>query len=245
MGKKYKNPPIIEAVCDFRFTPGLPWNGIFPGLIYREVEAEFSDTEIQRHVSAEMKPNGSSVHQRLETIEWQQFWRKDRSAIIQVAPDLLAVNHLKPYPTWHEFLPIITKALGAFTNIVKPSKIQRLELRYHNHIEINRGNVDLDDYLNFTPRIGTALPQNYFAFFVGIKSLSPNNKNQLKIELTSAEPKSEGALAANLTLAYTLISQDGLDLGNVSEWLGDAHTAIDDAFEACLKDPLRQIFDEE
>ena len=37
----YKDPPIIEALCEFRFVPSQPWDWTIPGLFYREVEAEF------------------------------------------------------------------------------------------------------------------------------------------------------------------------------------------------------------
>ena|SRR5215207_7513665 len=37
----YKDPPIIEALCEFQFVPSQPWDLTIPGLFYREVKSEF------------------------------------------------------------------------------------------------------------------------------------------------------------------------------------------------------------
>ncbi|MGQ0654564.1 MAG: TIGR04255 family protein [Betaproteobacteria bacterium] len=41
MPKKYKNPPIIEAICEFRFSETSPWDLTIPGLIYELVKDKF------------------------------------------------------------------------------------------------------------------------------------------------------------------------------------------------------------
>jgi uncharacterized protein (TIGR04255 family) len=37
MGDPYPNPPLIEAICEFRFNPGQTWVWTVPGLIYNEI----------------------------------------------------------------------------------------------------------------------------------------------------------------------------------------------------------------
>ena len=41
MKRQYKNPPIKEAVCEFRFASGATWDMAVPGLIYAELRADF------------------------------------------------------------------------------------------------------------------------------------------------------------------------------------------------------------
>lgn len=36
--RKYKNPPIVEALCEFRFVPSDEWNLTVPGLIFQELK---------------------------------------------------------------------------------------------------------------------------------------------------------------------------------------------------------------
>jgi uncharacterized protein (TIGR04255 family) len=41
MPKKYEKPPIIEAVCEFRFSGKSKWDLTIPGLIYDSVKDEY------------------------------------------------------------------------------------------------------------------------------------------------------------------------------------------------------------
>ncbi|MGH7598840.1 MAG: TIGR04255 family protein, partial [bacterium] len=45
MGKHYKNPPLLEAVCEFKFQPHSSWNPAVPDLIYEKVKTQFPQRE--------------------------------------------------------------------------------------------------------------------------------------------------------------------------------------------------------
>jgi len=45
MGRKYANPSIVEAVCEFRLSPDTPWDLTVPGLVYEKVRSEFPHRE--------------------------------------------------------------------------------------------------------------------------------------------------------------------------------------------------------
>ena len=47
MGRRYKNPPIVEALCEFEFISSQPWDLTIPGLIYEKVKDEFPDKRQQ------------------------------------------------------------------------------------------------------------------------------------------------------------------------------------------------------
>jgi len=54
MGKKYKNPPIVEALCEFQFVPGQPWDITIAGMLYERIKDEFpikqQHAEVQIHI---------------------------------------------------------------------------------------------------------------------------------------------------------------------------------------------------
>jgi uncharacterized protein (TIGR04255 family) len=41
MGRKYRSPPLVEALCEFRLTPDTPWDMTIPGLFYETVKHAF------------------------------------------------------------------------------------------------------------------------------------------------------------------------------------------------------------
>lgn len=41
MGRRYRNSPLIEAGCEFRFAPGEPWDLAIPGLLYEKFREKF------------------------------------------------------------------------------------------------------------------------------------------------------------------------------------------------------------
>ncbi len=64
----YKNPPILEAVCEFRFVPGSPWDWTIPGLFFGRVCDEFPEKKHQNVVDVAMEAQGESVKQTIPTL---------------------------------------------------------------------------------------------------------------------------------------------------------------------------------
>lgn len=49
MGEILKNPPLVEAVCEFQFVPESKWDWTIPGLLFEKIGKEFSErTEVHR-----------------------------------------------------------------------------------------------------------------------------------------------------------------------------------------------------
>ena len=48
MSRRYKNSPIIEAICEFQFEENSEWDLTIPGLVYDRVQNEFP---IRRHAA--------------------------------------------------------------------------------------------------------------------------------------------------------------------------------------------------
>lgn len=149
MGRRYRNPPVIEALCEFRFEPGQPWDLAVPGLVYEKIRDDFPKRRQARVLEARITARPSEVGQEILTTDRMQFLRKDEKALIQVGRDLLAVNHLRPYPSWQAFLPLIRQGLSAYREAAHPSGLSRVGLRYINRIEIPGPSIKLEDYFDF------------------------------------------------------------------------------------------------
>ncbi len=244
MARKYKNPPIIEALCEFQFTPSSPWDLAIPGLVYEKVQNDFPKRRQVRHVEVGLRTKGEAVEQELRTTDRVQFVRKDEKALIQVGQNLLAVNHLRPYQTWEAFLPLIRQGFDVYYETAKPTGIQRIGLRYINRIELPGPRVQLEDYFLFYPFLGTNLPQDHGAFIVGVDILYEDGRDGLRLQVTSANPEEAEALAFQLDLDYSLRQPTAIPFEATFNWIETAHSRVEEIFEGCINDKLRQRFDE-
>ena len=223
MGRKYKNSPIIEALCEFRFEAGTPWDLTIPGLLYERIRQTFPGKRPAKHFEVTLAPTPGQVKHQLVATDRMQFLREDEKALLQVDRDLLVVNHLKPYPTWTEFLPLIRQAFKAYGDVANPKGLRRIGLRYINRIEIPGPRVELEDYLNFRPFVGAGLPQDFASFIVGIEIPYDNSRDRLRLQATTAAAQPPGAVAIMLDLDYFLAQPGQASLETVFEWLDAAH----------------------
>lgn len=245
MARRYKNPPIVEALCEFQFEPDSPWDLAIPGLVYGKVENTFPKRRQATVLGLGIAAGPDAVEQQVRTMDRMQFLREDETALIQVGPHFLAVNHLEPYPSWEEFLPLIERGLGAYREVADPQSIHRVGLRYINRIEFASRRIDLKDYFEFRPFVGPNLPQEHGPFRVGILVPYENSRDILRIELISSARTKPDSLVVMLDLEYFLVKPGEVALDNIFQWVDDvAHDRIEAAFEACITDQLRQRFEE-
>lgn len=244
MGKKYKHPPVIEALCEIQFEQNTPWTLTIPGLLYEQVRGQFPKQREALRLNLGFSSTQGTLSQEVGTTPLIQFLRNDEKALIQVGPYLLAINHLVPYPTWAEFLPMIEQGFQAYRQVAEPTTIRRIGLRYINRIEIPGERLQLEDYLEFYPFVGKALPEDFGSFIVGIQAPYEDARDSLQIQLTTVVSQTPHTIALLLDIDYFLVQPGAIDLGNLPQWIADAHDRVEQAFEGCIKEPLRQLFEE-
>lgn len=246
MGRKYAKPPVIEAVCEFRLPPSTQWDLTIPGLVYERVREEFPHKEqrVIQNIEVTEKPDAGGIQHKITAENRAWFLTEDRNTFIQVGTRALAVNRLSPYPTWEEFRPAIEKAVSVLREVVEVSGFQRIGLRYINRIEIPSPSVELDDYFAFRLVLGEGLPQLMQGFICGAVLPFLNGRDLCKVELTNAVPESQLSTAFLLDLDYYLARPEDVSAEGVLAWVEEAHRAVEDAFEDCISDRLRELFEE-
>jgi uncharacterized protein (TIGR04255 family) len=244
MGKRYRNPPVIEALCEFRFEPSAPWDLAIPGLVYEKIREGFPKRRQAKVFEVSLAAGPTGVEQRVLPTDRMQFLREDEKALIQVDRDLLAVNHLRPYPTWQEFLPLIRQGFDAYRQVASPKGVRRIGVRYINRIEIPGQRLELEDYFEFRPFVGLNLPQEFGPFIVGIQASFENSRDSLRLQMASAAIEAPDTVAFMLDLDYHLSQPGQVLLDNVFEWMEVAHRHVEEVFEACITSRLREMFEE-
>ena len=57
---RYKNPPIEEALCEFRFKPGQDWDFTIPG----KLQTEFGDEYTGKRARSKGRRGGTESSRR-------------------------------------------------------------------------------------------------------------------------------------------------------------------------------------
>lgn len=244
MGRKYANPPVVEAVCEFRLAPDSTWDLTVPGLVYEKIKDEFPHREQRSIHEVEITQGPEGLQQQVRTTERVLFFSDDRKMLVQLGPRLLTINCLKPYPTWAGFRPKIERAFNALINTVEVKGLQRIGLRYINRIEIPTSPVKLEDYLEFYLFLGPRLPQDMANFIAGCEFLYENGRDRCKVQLTPALSSSPEYQALSLDIDYFLAKPRGVEVTEAIDWVEGAHDKVEDVFEGCINDRLRAIFQE-
>ena len=61
MGRKYNNPPLIEALCEFQFIPTEPYDSTIPGLFYTQIKGDFPEKQEQSGIGFTVQDRKSVV----------------------------------------------------------------------------------------------------------------------------------------------------------------------------------------
>lgn len=244
MGRRYEEPPVIEAICEFHFEPDPDWDLTIPGLVYEELEDEFPERRRAKQLGIGFSTEAEKITQQVRTVERTQFVREDESALVQIGPNLLAVSHLEPYPTWQEYRPLIRTALDAYLEEANHEGLEKVALRYINEVEIGGEEIELEDYFQFYPYVGPGLPQTHGSFIVGVEVPYHSGRDLLRLQLTPTPSDDDGESAFRLDLSYDLVDAEEISLDSVLTWIDQAHDEIEEAFEASITDTLRDLFGE-
>ncbi len=245
MEKKYANPPIIEAACEFRFSPDSKWDLAIPGLLYEKVRLEFPTRKqhLIQEVDVVQLPEGLQP-QNIRIEPRILFLSEDEKTFIQIGQNFLALNCLKPYPTWDAFRPKIRDVYAALTSIVEVKGLQRIGLRYINRIEVASPSVKLENYFEFRPFLGQRLPQAMTAHTMGCAFPFLDGRDSCNVQLINAVPEKPGMGAFLLDIDYFLAQPQTISASNALEWVEEAHEQVENIFEGCITEDLRKLFQE-
>ncbi len=243
MSKKiYSNSPILEAVCEFRLPSDTEWDMTIPGQLFESLKSEYPHKE-QRQMQ-EIKVNVAlekeKSSQEIITTERLLFRSEDKIRLVQVSPNFLAVNVLKPYPNWEEFRPQILQALEQLSKLIRINEFESVQLQYVNRIEIPNDVTVLSKFFNIHPSFGTPLGHNVtnFGIFSGFKMHEERDNCNIQLyRQVSPSPTLEAVL---LVLIYSLAKPKTVDFSSAGEWIEEAHTQINQMFESCITDKLRE-----
>lgn len=235
----------MEALCEFQFIPSQPWDMTIPGLLYERMNKDFPLKQQQMGLGLGFQPKEGRIEQKVEMSQRIQFLRSDKSALVQIGPDLLTVNHLKPYPEWPVFKPMIVNNLNIYQDIARPKGFKRIGLRYINIVGFDEEVIEITDYFKYYAFIPQELPQSHETFNVRVEIPYENQQDRLLLTLASVPSEKPNVLSLLLDLDYVMAIPEAIELEKATDWIENAHKTVENAFEACITDKCRSLFEKE
>lgn len=234
--KQYTQPPLVEAICAFQFVPGSPWDVTIFGLVYDRIKTKFP-AKFPAPVSA---PPGRI-----------QFRRADNTALVQLAPDSLTVNHLTPYCGWLSFRAMIEEVLAAYQSVAEPQGLSGISLRYINRLSIpaastnaEEDDVEIQQYLLTHPTVPEGVPQIFSEWAHRVVIPFEAARQTLVVQAGTAQGSEEFPVVFMLDLEARPQEEQRVSLAEAMLWLEGAHANVETVFETCLGPRARALFGE-
>ncbi len=244
MPRQYRNAPLREAICDFRFEPGEPWDGSQPGRLYERLRDQFPVRQPVLALEQSITAQPGEISHRVVPVESLRLLSESGTSLIQVGIHHLSVHHLPIYPGWPHFRPMIDDALEQYREVANPNGLQRVGLRYINQVRIPEVKLGLNDYFDFYPYVGKLLPQDYGAFDVTVYFGFDDHRDGMRLQLSAIDSDQPGVSVFALDLDYFLNQPEAIGFDAITQWLEVAHTRIEETFEGCITQTLREMFGE-
>lgn len=248
MVRTYRKPPVVEAVCEFRFTSTQAWDLTIPGLLFKEVGDAFPILEQSAVIQVAINPSVPPVAVTPPQPS-VRFLTPEQTELIQVAPFMLSIHQLRPYSNWEHFKARIAEVLDKYSELAHIEGLSRVGLRYVNRVELPPGQHELDDYFRVMPRVPEPVPQIFQTFLAQIEIPYGANpqlpESSLRITFGTALPEQEGHFAFILDLDMFSPDIAPPSIAGVPRWLDTAHERIEQAFDAAFTEKVHtELFEE-
>lgn len=241
MREQLANPPLVEAVCEFRFSdPKEQWDWTVPGRLYDRIKDDFPDREQVQGLGFTLqvgKGDQSAVPTIQGGLDRVLMSREDKSAFVQVGPNQLAINHQLPYPGWEIFSALIQRVLETYLELA-PSSFQRVGLRYINRIPARfEGLLEIGSLTTLGPPIPAEIKRPLTNFYQRYE-LRHDEPVGILVHQTGMQVFSENEFALVLDLDFGSLPDHAPDVGGAEAWLRVAHDRIEEAFLASVNPDL-------
>lgn len=248
MPKTYKNPPILEAVCEFRFELSDKASAKQISTFYEKIKDSFPVSKKGKVGSIELKvePDKSSGKNQMthkeNFYEFDQYFSQDEKYSIQLDGGRVSIHRVKPYISWTDFFPLIKLVYGSYVKSFSPIKVLRIGLRYVNEIILPSEKFALQDYFNINASLPFFSKEDQKSIFLGSVFEQEKGRDAIKIQFTEKQIKNVSEKAFVLDFDYFLANPPILSNG-VEKWIEEAHNKVERVFDGIISNKIKLLLD--
>lgn len=245
----YRNPPVVEALCEVYFASSK-WDDSIPNLFYEEIKDRFPNQEEQllHRVDLTVDVPNETISSGMQVGPSRQlFSTVERDQLIQITENLFVFNQLTPYLSFHSWESIFHDVFDTFAKLVSPHEVDRIGVRYLNHVRIPESRFQMSDYFTIFPVIPLGSGSVHGDFLINCVVPQSDEGHFLTYSFSKivTEPPDD------VSQVFLLDLYDQASLGRTlseSEFKSHvrvAHGNVVQAFEGSITDRLRNLFDKE
>lgn len=242
--RRYRKPPLIEAVLEFQFFSGTEWDSLFLGKIHDRLH-DFPRSETIHGASFVIE--GAQVGVR-QSPDAKRFWREDGGIAVTVGPEVLGVSTLPPKMkeghSWETLRDVAFKALDVYQTVVQPGAIRQAGLRYINSIAVQPERFRLGEWVTETSGVvpGVLLEErNPFSFRLERTTLATPMYNRREIITVAAQPAPQAGQVL-LDVDQLTVWPQGANPASVNDVLEDMHDAVHAVFNKVIRPEVLERF---
>ena len=247
MPKTYKNPPIIEAICEFRFELPGPHSGQQTAAFYDKIKGAFPNAKKGKIHSLEFKisPDEESGEEKKNYkkgfTEFEQYFSHDEKYSVQLDGGRVSIHRIKPYTSWTEFSPRIKLVYNSYVECFSPTNVSRAGLRYVNEMSFPTKDFVFDDFFNIKVSLPSLVEKSQQSIFIGSVFEQEGGKDAIRVQFAEKQGSTTDSIFV-LDTDYFLVSTP-LVLSDVENWIERAHANLEEVFEGIVSDKTKAIFD--
>jgi uncharacterized protein (TIGR04255 family) len=222
MSPHYSKAPIIEAVLDFgvKSVPG------------------FMPTQLN-HFQVNLDASGASAPQK--TSIGYSGANTGLKQAYQVRPNGFTFSKQAPYKDWETFSAEAKRLWNVYREVIQPSAVTRLAVRYINRLELPLPVLDFKDWLRTVPEVSPDMTQNLNTMVLQFQN--PETDLLAVLNFTEAIVPPTSPQFCSIVLDIDLFREVDLPNDEVGIWslLDKFRERKNKIFEACITDQTRRL----
>ena len=166
--------------------------------------------------------------------------RNDR--VLQLRPSEFIYSHLPPYTEWTKFRDEAAELWAKVSAAFNPKRVNRTAVRYINRIVVPT-HVDLDKYLNLTPRLLSHVCEDVEGYFMQLLLPQRDIHPECKCVINTGIEESQVQDCMNVLFDVDVFvpHADGIAIDAIWPLLERLRDRKNDIFEAAITDEVRRI----
>ena len=238
----YDKAPILEAIIELNISTIENAEECLAAFKLDIQDSFPNSTKVASiETNIEAKPEQDIQISSSMTAQGLRFSNSDNTRIIQAKANGMSFSHLPQYTNWEVFSSEAKEIWKIYNKNFKPSKINRLGLRYVNRIDIPITPIKIENYLNLYAHIPEILSQVVSGMLIQLQMPQEDLNAMAVIQEAAVEPAIENGFS--LILDIDLIASIDLDSSSSKVWelLENLRCRKNKLFEAFITDETRKL----
>jgi uncharacterized protein (TIGR04255 family) len=230
--------PIAEALIDIRATLPSTTRNMAHLATLADKFPDYSEKKTIQEFQYRMKFGDPPTEQRTSQSLGYRLANRENTQVIQAAIGGLVFSRLPPYQEWAQLRDEAKRVWKVYADHVRPENITRVATRYINKLQLT-GPLDFDRYLNYVPKVPSALPQLLGGFFSRV--MVPDPKSECTAVITQVfqptQKLSEITVILDIDVFREQLVTDEADVWSTLEQLRNLKNLIffDSISEECVR----------